>query len=255
MTTLFDITSIVAELCTDQHFNGIASVGNNSSLTDTVSIPSVPDNWMIGGTIWFLSGLNAGHSAVISANSLGTFTFPAQAQSCAAGDKYEVCRSTFNQGLLIRAVNQALVDMGLVINIDSTLVGVLNQIEYTLPAGVGDVRRVENGTLPSLVRNYHWTEYNGKLRFDYNFQPAALDTIAVYYKDPHPVLSLDTDIISGSIQPDYLKWCAAVYALVERENSDPKITAKLNEALQMRNAQDSSGFLDIPRDPHYSNWS
>jgi len=84
MTTLASATLELARLVTDV-ITGVATGGSGTTLLDTAR--TEVDDYLTNGTIWFLSGNNAGKSALISDWDLATktFTFVTPGAACAAG--------------------------------------------------------------------------------------------------------------------------------------------------------------------------
>jgi len=235
--TLAEATRLVADVVCEMQ-TGVATGGSATTLADTSL--TAPDDFYNGGTIWLLTGLNAGKTAIVTdfVNSTGTFTFATLTQVCAADDQYESATASINRQMLRRSVNLALQGMGPVLNVDATLDGVADQVEYNLPAGVRHVKRVlvGDGTGTGDYSHRQWEEYNGKLRFMANL-PSASDTITLFYENAPAFLDADTDTISDYVPIERLKWEAAIYALRSRVNlvgaDDTALASKLGEAQQM----------------------
>lgn len=204
--------------------SGAATGGSTTTLVDTGFYnPEVDDYWN-NGAIWFQSGNNAGKSAIITdwANSSKTFTFATQAGACAAGNLYSVTHRDFPRWLLRQAVNRALQEIGGVGASNTTLTTVGGQEEYSLPASVNHVLRVEVARSTSTPYDYqphhNWKVIGDKLRFDPSHIPcdAGLIIRLTYSELAVSELTADTDTVNELIHPDLVVWKAAVFALAWR---------------------------------------
>lgn len=201
---------------------GISTGGSTITMIDTAAIRSSDDFWN-GGTIFILSGNNANNSAIITdfANFPPTWSFGAFGPAIVAGQSYVVARATFNRAALLAGINQALSEIGPVTQHNDTLTVLDDTNEYTLPASVYNVVRVEvdqNGSAPySWTRSTSWEEDGGKLIFLNDSQPTSTgNKIRIYYNAPQSTVSTDSDIISDRISPERLSWTAAYYAGLQR---------------------------------------
>lgn len=267
MTTLAGATLALSRVLGNT-LEGVSTGGNATTLVDAAQ--SQPADFFTGGTIWFLSGANAGKSAVITAWDpvTHTFTFAAPGGVCAAGNLYAAAPLDFPRYLLVQALNQALVSLGPALTFNTALVVVADQESYILPAGVEHVVSVEiaqESTAPYLYQpHYHWTEDAGALRFDTDLAP-GLGVVGYklrlgYIPYSITALALDADLVSPALHPDLLSWLAAVHALrwrVSRQGGDePWWNTRLNEAL-LRAEQERSAHPVISqreRDPHLGRW-
>ena len=197
----------------------------------------------------FTSGTNAGKSTSITDYTItgGVFTF-ATTGTVVAGVTYTA--SQYDRNDVVRAINQALQECGVTVDTDSSLTGDSSTMEFTLPSGVSDVRRVLIGT--SI--NYKWTEVDGKLIFD---SAPGSDTINIYYAKYPAVVILDAHVLPIRANPLRLKWTAVYYALFNRVLYAGNDAVNLKDALTM--AQTRMTELNakmpnklIPYDPHYS---
>ena len=265
MTTLASATLSLAKLVTDV-VSGTATGGSATTLLDTAR--TEVDDYFTGGTIWFLSGNNAGKSAKITGWVLTTktFTFVTPDAACAAADRYSVIPPDYPRHQLIQAINQALEEIGPLPARNTTLVSVAEQEEYTLPAGVYGVLRVEvqysTDTDSEFIRNYNWEEMvsEGKLKFDPGYEPDEDDLVIrlTYQLTQYTELTSDTGAIASQLPVERIVWPAAVHALRWRagitHDDEGWITRRLNEALARAEQVKSIPIPRIQKDAHMSRW-
>lgn len=214
MTTLLDISLKVAKEVMDV-VEGTATGGSTTTLADTVLLANYPDDYFNNGRLWIKSGTHTGEIYTVSdfTTSTGVVTFAAVVGAIAAGVRYSIARNTYPWDQIVSAIQRAL-DSTWVTGIDSTLEGDGETLEFTLPTGVYDVKRVElqDTAISNSERNNstHWRETStGKLRFDYGYAPRDGYTIHVYYRDQHAELTDYSVVISNEINVEWLKWAAA----------------------------------------------
>jgi len=128
-----------------------------------------------------------------------------------AGPRYSVARPVYTYNQIKSAINEALSET-YVEEEDDTLVGDGETLEFTLPAGVQDVKRVEledtsfTGYQPE---SHHWKERAGKLRFDYGYAPDDDRVIHVFYRADHEELTDYDDEVDPEINIKWLTYKAA----------------------------------------------
>jgi len=259
MTTLASATLDLARLITSV-VEGTATGGSATTLLDTGVTEE--DDYFNGGTIWPLSGNNAGKSAVITdwAKSTGTYTFATMTLVNAAGNLYASCNADFPRYVLIQAINKALRAIGGIPAQDATLVTVADQEAYTLPAGVIDVRKVEVAMMTTApyqyVPHFGWRQIGTTIAFDTERAPDEADyKIRLTHVALPTTLTADTDAISNYIYPDRLSWKAAVHALrwrVQRYREDrPDLIKLMNEALAQEALMDARyPIYGLQKTPH-----
>ncbi len=241
--------------------------GTTTTLVDTNRSES-SDHWN-NGTVFFLSGALAGKTAIITDWDLntGTLTFPAQSAAPGSGADYALLDKKYRRQALVAGLNSALAELGPFLAHDDTLVTVEDQVDYTLPAGVYDVRRVQIATIATApydweAPNRYWVEDAGTLRFhDGHLPNMAGMPIRIYFEDPHDRVSEDTDSVTNEVNPDLLATLAAIIAARRRAglagSSDPepeKVIALIAPTYQMlrvkhpirRMKKDSRWPGDIP---------
>jgi hypothetical protein len=218
------------------------------TLIDTsMPIATPASDWYNNGTIFFTSGVvttgNLGLTRRITDfdNGTGTFTFAAITARTVALDTYSVMTKAWPYYALRQAVNKALTEIGDVDKQDITTTAVTDQLSYTLPTGIFNIKKVELATSLTDPLNYidlsHWHEVNGTIQFDAGHAP-SVDTyiLRLTYNVPPSEITADTTAIPTNINPIYLKWMSVCEAyrwrLHKIKNDDPTTTTMMNEALQ-----------------------
>src|SRR5690349_18049341 len=222
-TTFADLTRLTSRLV-NRHASGAAtaSSGNQTQLIDTTGLAGYPDDHFNGGTLWILSGANAGKSRAITdfADSSDTLTCASMGANIASGAQWEACDNKFVTFQDLRqAVNLAIVESGKVLaDPDETLETVADQWIYDLPTGVYDVEKVEVVTnigeaTEEKYISTHWEERQGQLLFDQGYQPDGDKTLRIYYRTFAAQLSGDTDELDEAIDDEAIIYMAARHAM------------------------------------------
>lgn len=207
MTTLADIALKVAREVTDV-MDGVATAGAVTSLTDTTNLIQ-PNQYWDRGTVFIKSGAHIGKALAITGYASNKITFATLgATPISAADRYAVMRGVFPWYQVISAITQAL-DTTHITGDDATLTGDGSTLDFTLPADVFNVKRVQFGRDTDRLISNHWREVNGILRFDSGYAPVNGDVIHIIYRAPHAELSAYSDTISNEINLEWLKYKAA----------------------------------------------
>jgi hypothetical protein len=212
MTTLADMALKVAREVTDV-MDGAATAGAATSLTDTTSLTQPNGHWDLG-TLFIRSGTHSGKVLAVTGYAASKLTFASLgATPIAAATRYAVMRGAYPFYQIITAIMQALdTPSAHVTGEDYALVGDGETLEFTLPAGVYNVKRVQFERAAygiERMHSTHWREINGKLRFDDGYPPVDDDIIHVYYRKAHTELTTYSDIISDEINTEWLRYKAA----------------------------------------------
>lgn len=261
MTTLIQAALALSKILQNT-VEGTATGGSATTVVDTARYE--PADFFDTGTIWILSGNNSGKKAQITDWNLGTFTFtfPTMTLLNAAGNLYAAAPNDYPYWLLAQKINETHRKL-MEISENTALTTVSEQQEYTLPAGVYNVKRVEVaqfGSAPYYWQRHHnWVERNGKLVFDDGCAP-ILDGygIRLLYSVP-PADLTDASAISDTIILDRLIWNAAVECLRWKlgliRSDDKEKQRQYQDALVM--AQHQAAIFPIeemPRDPRHAPW-
>ena len=273
MATLYSATLDLARILGNVMESVTSAAGTTTTLIDT-TMPRVqpPNDAFNYGTLWFISGALAGYTAVVTDWVLATSTFTfvnpmTVAAAPGSGSRYAFCDRDWPRDVLRQAVNMALQTIGGVPDIYTlaTFVTVANQEDYTLPATVYNVKKVEIATSTTspyyYAPHYHWREIDGVIKFDTNTAPTSAGyLIRLTYEVQPAELDDDADTISDYVHPDRLKWTAAVHALLWKlplmGEQSQAVNQKLQMAMQMERMMATRHKLPtMPKSPHLSRWS
>lgn len=237
---------------------GTATSGTTSTLDDT-EIKLQPGIF-VGGTLFNL--VNSEFRKITNQTASKITVSPVMTIND-AGDAYVVANPDIPLDQLMAAVNGAIRDLVIPIE-DITTLAVAGQEEYTLPANISGVMRVEVATSLTSPYGYqlnqHWREVNGKLRFpSADFRPPTDDNIIkLTYRKPHTDLVLGTAALPNDIDVDYIHWSAvqkaAKYGL-KQHGTDPKRDwpGKIQEA-EVRIQRLSPSQTHLHKDTILADW-
>lgn len=241
--TLADILLKLAQNLKGLRYSTATADGSSTTLVD--SYMDEPDDYFNKGTIFFLSGVLAGKTAVITDwdETFHTFTFQDTGEAPLTDVAYAVFDANYRRDAMIQAINQALSELAPfpTITEDVTFLTVAKQEAYELPTGVTDVRQVYIATSTTAPYNYMenvgWHVNGSTLYFDMNTPSTSGFIIKLLHEEAHDYVSDDDDPIMDCIHPDLLAWTAAVHALITRtgvsENSEPHTKEMLQFAQAM----------------------
>lgn len=227
MTTLFDAGLDVARELMPVREGVSDAAGSTTTLVDsTLNLNN--ENQFNNGIIWILSGTLANTIARISsfAKATGTITFtPAAASPPGSAAAYAIAPHEIELHEIKAALNLAARRYK-IIKIDESLTTVANQSEYTLPAGVSDVYKVEvklTSSAPNQWQeNRQWREMNGKIYFANRSEYATAGyTIRLYYMGRQAYLDEWTDTLDPAVGDAIIKWRAVLHIAEQRLQPDP----------------------------------
>jgi hypothetical protein len=246
-TATLDLAKILTDVL-ESAATADGAAGKTTLVDNALPITAPVDDHFNQGTIFFRECTNAaleGTSAIVTdfatAAGVSTYTFAAAAAQTKAADTYAVITNNWPRYLLRQAVNAALHKIGDVDQQDITVPTVANQLAYTLPTGVFNVKKVEQASSATAPLNYvelsGWEEIEGEIQFLAGKQPG--DTgylLRLTYNIGSSEITADATAIASLIHPEWLKWTAAVIALRWRvdktKDDDTYLKQRLNEALQ-----------------------
>jgi hypothetical protein len=210
--------------CVAQTGSSATSLIDAVLLGDALNKVGRADDEYSGGTAFMIydaAGLGAApenETARITdySKSTGTLTLATGDLSvaAAAGDLFGV--SPIRRDILLRVLNLALSDLGMVPYEDSTsLDTAASTLAYTIPAvAKRDLRQVwidRSTSSPYYWEQWpYWYQIHGLSTGDLVFtvQPPAGRDIRLIYCAPHATLKLDADAISNQVEPTVLLWQA-----------------------------------------------
>jgi hypothetical protein len=255
--TLFDVVLRLAREVVLVR-QGTATGGTTASLTDSVS--AFPIDTFRGGTLFLLNDII--FRAITQQNG-GIFTWAAVVSDAPdAGDPYAVADNDIPLDVLVASINTAIRSMTIPAE-DITLLTVASQEEYTIPANVGEIYKVEiaaNTTSPyGFVEHFRWNQVGGKLRFAKSHKPATTDyVIRLTHRRVHTDITAEATAIPNDINLDYLHWSAVQIAAkygARVHGTDPKRDwpAKIQES-EVRIQRLASLQPKPQRSPRLSDW-
>lgn len=257
MTTLFDMTKRLAFYLMTT-WQSSATGGSVTSVVDTLATFSADQ---VGGILFGITGDLANKTLVITSLTGTTqLNFATQTPNdFVAGNRYAVTDKDFNRELLRSSINEAIRKYSKRREEDDTLVTVADQEDYTLPAGVSDVKEVWQAQATAAPYEWkhllgYWEEVEGGLRWPPGFTMSEAGyKLRVVYREAYTELTSDADTLPVDVNEDLLFWAAAVEAIRDgnmRFHSDPKrdLVNKMNEA-QNKLAGHLRNWSEWQRDP------
>ena len=262
MSTLFDALLETAQLCGIMRSGLTTAEGSVTTLVDTTAYET--DDYFNNGTLFIRSGTFTNTTKRITdyVQSSGVITFtPACTDVVPASVYYSITNA--RREALVQAINQALLFMGEYTTLSETLTVTDNATEYTLPAGVSNVKRMEVYTASSSPYGFNpitaWREIGGKIYLPSELSHNSGNVIRLYYNQFHDAVNGDSDTISDHFNLKRLAWTATYMFHLNRMqysgNSDER------ENILLANAQQQSERLanafpvhHIERDPILARW-
>lgn len=216
MLTFYDISLAVARIVLpDMLVDGESTASATTSVSDSLNIIQ-QDEHFSKGIVWLNSGTYAGRVIPITTHFGNKVSWTtALAGAAGTGILFTVAPRVYPLTTIRSAIMQALWDT-YVETENTSLTGDGETLEFTLPSGVFDVKRVRIQHATEETDKYysnHWREKNGKIKFDYGFAPEDDYTIVLIHRDEHPVLSAYNTEVNHEIDTNWLKYQAAKYLL------------------------------------------
>ena len=200
---------------------GKATGGSTTTIADSALSGTYDDDSFKGGLVFIHSTTDGAapqnEFSVISTfvDSTGTFTVDtALSAAVGAGDFYAVADPQYKKASVMRVVNDALRNFGIISLVDVSLTTAYNQLEYTLPLAIKTfpIDRIEIGnTADGWGELTDWyvvpASAGSQATLIFNTQPAydkttpGNCTLRIWYRDYHPALDTYDDKISETI-PD-----------------------------------------------------
>lgn len=216
MKTFYDISLDVARIVMpDMLLDGEVTASTTTGITDTLNIVQ-QDEYYSKGIIWINSGTYAGRVFALTTNFGNKVNWTtALAGAPAAGVLFTIAPRVYTLPTLRAKIMQALWDT-YIEDEEDTLIGDGTTLEFTLPTGVYDVKRVRIQH-PTEAANFyysaHWKVKDGKIKFDYGFSPEDDYKIVLVHAAQHAILSAYNSEVNHEIDTNWLKYQAAKYLL------------------------------------------
>lgn len=213
MSTLYDAILQMA-MFSGVCVSGVSTTdGTSTTLIDTDRPEN--DNYFNAGTLFIQSGTFQGISKRIKNYNAADTVFEVDTSFegvIPAGVRYTAVNQ--NREMLVQAVNQALLHMGLYTVVDESLTG-HSFTEYELPDGVSDIVKIdEMQTETSFVPVKTWREYAGKLYLESALSGG--NRLRLYYNRLHKTVSQDGDIIDPAFHLTRIAWTATYFYELRR---------------------------------------
>jgi len=246
-------------------YDGTSTGGTTETLIDT-NYRNEPDDYFNGGSVFILSGAEAGTIKTITdfINSSSTLHWSGAITTITSDIEYAVTTPQFSYSRIKAAINSILRYDPFLQNND-TLTTVADTLEYTLPVGVNNIKRVEiaaSTVSPYYYTTYmNWKEWNGKIVFDNTAYPSSGYKIRLWYEAAHGPLE-GAGVLRSSVDPEWVKWKAAAWLyrdLITRIEKDKPIDVDLlNEAKmkedEMQKKALAMGLKVMNKDPKLAHW-
>ena len=200
---------------------GVETINVSIYITDSNFLkPQNDDHWN-GAFVLMLDGVSQyEHELVLDfEGATAKLIVASDNEDPEVGDEFLVYKSQFSLGQFLGAINQALHGI-YVLKEDESLSVVDDQDEYTLPAGVSDVRVVEllDAEGEFAAEFQHWEEQDGVLRFDtYIPSTGQASTLRLKYVGAHDRIDELSDVVS--IHPERLLWEAANHLMIQQSRN------------------------------------
>lgn len=260
MTTLFNAMYETA-LLSGVLVSGTGTNLGPTTITDTKRVEV--DDYFNNGTIFFLSGSLSGNAVRVRdyTQASGLITFDTQPPVSGSSVLYALTNQS--RDALVQAVNAALTYMGEYTAIDETLTITQNTTEYTLPAGISNVKRIEMYITDSQPYGFSpvltWREFGGKIYLPYALDNNAGYKIRLYYNTFHPAVNADSDVISDNYNLKRLAWTSTYMFMLNRMqysgNTDEREMWLLSNAqTQATRLANAFPVHHIERDPILARW-
>jgi len=254
--TLFDISYAVSKLIAPI-FEGVATAGSATSITDTVRLQNVfGDDHFTLGTAWILydaGGAGAspqGKMARITdfVQSTGVVTMTTVTDAVAAGDRYSLMNKRYDLDRIIANINTVLARLKVPTEDSTSLDTAADQLEYTLPAAVLDEEievfiqnRTNATTSNEWTRMHNWyiaeTGTGVQKKLIFRSQPLYVRDLKIRYYLPHPALYVAADKLREGVSIEQVVYNAAAMTLRDEMNmmssSDKALGARIQSLEEM----------------------
>lgn len=237
MATLFDVTLDLARHARGVKRYKVSQIADSGLTMMSPTMHNISGEY-VNGTLWVMTGTGKGKFARITRAANQRLTIEDAGITLAVNDTVMICPwIDFDLDNLIEAINSVLYKYP-ILAVNDTLDWDSNQLVYTLPDGVSDVRKVEventlgNGT---YTTSHCWIEKNGELHF-HTAQGLYAEggEMKIYYRKMHGEVYEATDEIDPTVDLTYLRNLAFLYlwrsVIIHQHKDNPVASDMYNEA-------------------------
>ena len=235
MATLFDVTLDLA-----RHVRGVKRYKVTQIFDDglTFTSPNMKNiaGEYVNGTVWIMTGDNAGNFARIKRAVNQKVTMEDDAPAVEVGDIVMITPwIDFDIDELIEAINSVLYRYP-ILAMNDDLEWDSDTLTYDLPEGVSDIRRVNiYNTTGTYTNSHRWLEEAGQLRFHSTGSLYAEGgKIQLMYRKLHGEVYNATDEIDPQVDLTYLRNMAFLYlwrqVIIVQHRDNPVAADMYNEA-------------------------
>lgn len=238
MATLFDVTLDLARHTRGTRRHKVSVVSNNGLTMTSPTMENLAGEY-VGGTIWIMTGENAGKFAVIKRAHDQRLTIADGDVTVEPGDVVMICpHIDFGLSELIDAINSVLYRYP-ILAMDDSLTWNSAQLSYQKPKGVSDIRRIQiensNGNGTYTISHCWQEDKDGYIRFHTaQYLYADGGKMQIYYRKLHGEVYELEDEIHESVDLNYLRNMAFLYlwrAVIIHQHKDNPVAADMfNEA-------------------------
>lgn len=235
MATLFDVTLDLARHARGVKRYKVSQISDDGLTFSSPTMKNIAGEY-VNGTVWIMTGDNAGEFARIKRAVNQKVTMEDDAPTVAVGDTVMICPwIDFDLDELIEAINSVLYHYP-ILAVNTDLTWNSNTLAYDLPEGVSDIRRVAvSNTLDTFTDSHCWLEEAGQLRF-HTAQGLYADggTIQIKYRKLHGEVYEAKDEIDPTVDLTYLRNMAFLYlwrqVIIVQHKDNPVASDMFNEA-------------------------
>lgn len=235
MATLFDVTLDLARHARGVKRYKVSQVSDDGYSFTSASMHNTTGEYT-GGSLWIMTGENAGQFTRIKRASNQKVTLEDNGPTVDVGNVTMICPwIDFDLDELIEAINSVLYKYP-IYAWDNSLSWDTDTLLYDLPSGVSDIRQVKIlNSIDTYTLSHCWLEENGQLRFTKAQGLYAQDgEIQIGYRKMHGEVYEATDEIDPSVDLTYLRNMAFLYlwrsVIIHQHKDNPVAADMFNEA-------------------------
>ena len=235
MATLFDVTLDLARHARSVKRHKVSQIFDNGLSFASATMQNLSGEY-VGGSLWIMTGDHAGEFARIKRASAQRVTLEDDSPTVSVGDVVQICPwIDFSLDELIEAINSVLYQYPIYVW-DKSLEWDPDELIYTLPRGVSDIRQVKvKNSTDGYATSHCWLEEDGELRFvKAQGVYASGGEIQIGYRKMHGEVYEATDELHKSVDLKYLRNMAFLWlwrhVLIVQHRDNPVASDMFNEA-------------------------